>query len=68
VLESNKNRAVVLPAFVMDALAATCQGKRRDDLIWSTRTGGYLGPPAAKESWLFGAVARCQRADSTFPA
>jgi hypothetical protein len=28
-LKSNRNRTVVLPAFVMDAVAATCQGKGR---------------------------------------
>jgi hypothetical protein len=26
-----------------------------------------LGPPASKESWLSGAVARCQKVDSAFP-
>jgi integrase len=29
--------------------------------------GGYLAPPASKDSWLSGAVARCQAADPTFP-
>jgi len=29
--------------------------------------GAYIGPPASKESWLSGAVARCQKADPTFP-
>jgi integrase len=66
-LKSNKNRAVVVPAFVTDALAATCRGKGRDSLIWSTQGGGYLGPPAGKQSWLSGAVVRCQRVDPTFP-
>ena len=33
-LKSNKNRTVVVPAFVMDALAQTAEGKGRDDLLW----------------------------------
>jgi Phage integrase family len=41
--------------------------KGRDDLLWPSSSGSYMGPPASKESWLSGAVARCQRADPTFP-
>ncbi len=66
-LKSNENRTVVLPKFVIDALAETAKGKSRDDLFWSTGSGGYVGPPASKESWLSGAVHRCQKADPTFP-
>ena len=29
--------------------------------------GTYLGPPSSRESWFAGAVARCQKLDSTFP-
>jgi integrase len=66
-LKSGKSRTVVLPAFVADALAQTAQGKGRDDLLWPSRSGGYLGPPVANKSWLSGAVSRCQKADKTFP-
>jgi integrase len=65
-LKSNKNRTVVLPGFVIDALAQTADGKRRDELLWPSWAGGYLGPPSSAE-WLDGAVARCQRTDPTFP-
>jgi integrase len=34
--------------------------------LWPSQTGRYLAPPAARESWLSG-VARCQKADPTFP-
>jgi integrase len=34
-LKSNKNRTVVVPAFVMTALAATAAGKGREDLLWT---------------------------------
>jgi integrase len=50
---------------VIDAIAESCQGNGRDDLIWSTAAGGYLAPPGVG-SWLSGAVARCQKADPTF--
>lgn len=66
-LKSNKHRTVVLPAFVVDALAATAKGKGRDELLWSTHAGGYLGPPTSPTSWLAGAVGRCKKADPTFP-
>jgi integrase len=36
-------------------------------LIWPSQTGGYLAPPSHTESWLSGAVRRCQQADDTFP-
>ena len=53
--------------FVVEALSATAEGKGRDELLWPSATGGYLAPPSARESWLCGAVARCQKADPTFP-
>jgi integrase len=66
-LKSGKNRSVALPGFVTDALAETCEGKGRDELLWPSATGGYLAPPSSTGSWLSGAVARCQAADPTFP-
>jgi len=66
-LKLNENRTVVLPEFVIDALAETDRGKGRDDLLWPTPSGRYMGPPASKGSWLSGAVARCQKSDPTFP-
>ena len=66
-LKSGKSRTIALARFVVDELAATCEGKDRDDLIWPSATGGYLGPPSSTESWLSGAVARCQKYDPTFP-
>src|SRR6516165_8537887 len=64
-LKSGKNRTVALPSFVTDALALTAEGKGRDELLWPSATGSYLAPPAARESWLSGAVARCQAVDPT---
>ena len=44
-LKGNKNRMVVLPEFVIDALAETAKGKGRDDLLWASASGSYIGPP-----------------------
>jgi integrase len=66
-LKSNKNRTVALPRFVAEALAVTAEGKGRDELLWPSQTGGYLGPPSSHDSWLSGAIDRCQTADPTFP-
>ena len=66
-LKSGKARTVVLPVFVIDALAQTAEGKERDELLWPSQTAGYLAPPSATDSWLSGAVSRCQRADKSFP-
>lgn len=64
-LKSNKNRTLALPAFVVDAIAETARGKGRDELLWASRSGGYLAAPKPR-SWLGGAVTRCQEADPTF--
>lgn len=61
-LKTNKNRTIVLPQSVIDALAASAKGKGRDDLLWPSRSGGHLGPPTTYKSWLSGAVERCQKA------
>jgi len=66
-LKSNKNRTVVLPAFVINGLALDGENKHRDDLLWPSEAGSYLGPPSSVGSWLSGAVDRCRRADATFP-
>lgn len=61
-LKSGKERTVVLPQFVVDELAKTCKGKQHGDLIWPARDGSHLGPPSSHDSWLSGAVERCQTA------
>jgi integrase len=66
-LKSNHNRTVALPAFVIDALAASADGKGRGELLWSTAAATPLGPPGPSTSWLAYAVARCQKTDPSFP-
>lgn len=60
-LKSHKHRSVPLPVFVANELSKTCRGKDRDDLLWPSRTGGHLAPPSTNDSWLSGAVGRCQK-------
>jgi hypothetical protein len=50
----------------LKVLAETAWGKAADELLWPSRSGGYLGPPVTVKSWLSGAVARCRKADSNF--
>ena len=59
-LKGNRSRSVVLPGFVIDAIAETAVGKDRDELLWPTTSGGYLQPPAPR-SWLGTAVKRAPR-------
>lgn len=66
-LKGGEFRVIVLPQFVVDQLAATVVGIERDALIWPSKTGGHLKAPATHDSWLSGAVRRCQKADKTFP-
>jgi len=57
---------VPLPQFLIEPLAAACRGKARDEIVFPARHGGYSRPPVDKK-WFSGAVARCGRADPTFP-
>lgn len=61
-LKGHKHRTVPLPKFVVEELAKHCRGKGPEDLLWPSKSGEHLGPPSAKDSWLSGAVERCQRA------
>jgi integrase len=65
-LKSNKSRTLVMPAFVIETLAKTAEGKDRDDLLWPSSSGDYQHPPRVR-SWLSAAVARCQKVDPGFP-
>jgi hypothetical protein len=44
-----------------------CSFLPRGVVTWPSADGGYLGPPSSTDSWLSGAVARCQQADPAFP-
>lgn len=59
-LKNHKHRSVPLPKFLVAELARACEGKGPDDLLWPSAKGGHMGPPSSHDSWLSGAVARCQ--------
>ncbi|EHB53794.1 integrase family protein [Mycolicibacterium rhodesiae JS60] len=61
-LKGGEHRTLVIAQFVIDELSQTVRGKFRESLIWPSQTGGYLKPPATHDSWLSGAVSRCQKA------
>jgi integrase len=61
-LKGGEHRTLVLPRHVVDELSATVRGRGRGDLIWPSHTGGHLKSPATHDSWLSGAVSRCQQA------
>ena len=60
-LKGHKHRTVPLPDFLVVELARTCEGKDHDDLLWPSASGKHMGPPSSHDSWLSGAVARCQK-------
>jgi integrase len=43
-LKGGKNRAVVVPAFVTDAIAVTAAGQGRDDLLWPSTSADISDP------------------------
>jgi len=60
-LKGGEHRTLVLAQYVIDELALTVRGKAHNDLIWPAQTGSYLKSPSSHDSWLSGAVQRCQR-------
>ncbi|MGV8875257.1 MAG: tyrosine-type recombinase/integrase [Rhodococcus sp. (in: high G+C Gram-positive bacteria)] len=56
--KSHKSRAVPVPAFLIAELARTCEGKGRDDLVFSGRGGDYLRRSVSSTGWFTRAVNR----------
>lgn len=54
--KSHRKRTVPLPEFLVDALAAQCQGKARGDLLFPGGNGEYLTRPRAQDGWFDRAV------------
>lgn len=61
-LKGGQHRTLIVAQYVIDELSLTVRGKARSDLIWPSQTGGHLKSPSTHDSWLSGAVKRCQRA------
>lgn len=43
--KSHKQRTVPLPEFLVAHLARQCEGKSREDLLWTSEDGGHLRRP-----------------------
>lgn len=59
--KNHKKRSVPFPRFLSEPLAAACEGKHRDDLVFPGPDGGYLRSARIHEdnqSWFAGAVKR----------
>jgi Phage integrase family len=50
------SRTVPLPAFLLPYLARQCDGKSRDDLLWSSNGRAYLRRPRPTSGWFAKAV------------
>jgi integrase len=55
--KAHRQRTVPLPAFLVPYLAHQCEGKSRDDLLWSGDDGGHLKRPHPASGWFAKAVA-----------
>ena len=54
--KAHKRRTVPLPEFLLPYLAAQCEGKGRDDLVFPGDRGGHLKRPHAGSGWFDKAV------------
>ncbi len=55
--KAHKQRTVPLPGFLLPYLARQCEGKNRDDLLWSGDDSGHLRRPHPISGWFAKAVA-----------
>lgn len=56
--KARKPRAVPVPCFVLDELSRRCDRKRSDELIFPSKSGGYLRRPRSGDGWFAGALRR----------
>ena len=62
-----ERRSVPFPASLADELSALMVGKGRDDLVFTNSRGGVLRGSNYRPDFFAPAVAKCQKADDTFP-
>jgi integrase len=63
--KTHERRTVPVPRFLVDMLAAACQGKGRDAIVFPAANGGYAKSPGVR-SWFEGAVSRCMAGSPEF--
>jgi len=54
--KAHKQRTVPLPEFLLPYLGRQCEGKSRDDLLWSDDAGAHLRRPHPVSGWFAKAV------------
>jgi integrase len=54
--KAHKQRTVPLPGFLLPFLARQCEGKSRNDLLWSGDAGGHMRRPHPTSGWFAKAV------------
>ncbi|CAN5568126.1 site-specific integrase [soil metagenome] len=64
--KTHEKRSVTYPAFLDDQIAALCEGRPLDALLFGNGTG-HLKLPHSVSGWFAQAVKRCQGMDPTFP-
>ncbi len=65
--KTHERRSVPYPQFLDDQIAAECDGKGREDLVFTGPKGGELRVSDFRPRHFVPAVKRCQGADPTFP-
>ncbi|MEO6828007.1 MAG: tyrosine-type recombinase/integrase [Microbacteriaceae bacterium] len=64
--KSHEARSVPFPGFLAEPLAALCEGKRHDQLVFGDGVA-HLRPPDRRRGWFISAIAKCQKTDERFP-
>jgi integrase len=64
--KSHEARSVPFPAFLTDELAALCEGKGREQLVFGDG-GTHIITPSTRDGWYKAAIGRAQAVDATLP-
>lgn len=64
--KTHEQRSVVYPEFLQEAVAAACEGKKPEELLWGDGVN-HLRPGNAVSGWFAYAVKRAQTQDAEFP-
>ncbi|QPZ39521.1 site-specific integrase [Paramicrobacterium chengjingii] len=64
--KSHEARSVPFPAFLVDELAAQCEGRERGDLLFGNGQT-WVVTPSTRDGWFVGAKRRASESDADFP-
>jgi len=65
--KSHERRSIRFPASLTDELSALMVGKGREDLVFTTHSGGVLRVSNYRQRFFATAVEACQKTDESFP-